>query len=91
MSKKTFSKLLSEKIQISRKKAEGLIKNKQVLLNDNIESRPYLVVQEADIVSLKEPIKKKIKIILFHKPKGVLPQGVMKKIGQLFMITFQKI
>ena len=63
MSKKTFSKLLSEKSQISRKKAEGLIKNKQVLLNDNIESRPYLVVQEADIVSLKEPIKKKIKII----------------------------
>ena len=72
MSKKTFSKFLSEKFQISRKKAESLIKNKQVLLNDNIESRPYLGVQEADIVSLKEPIKKKVKIILFHKPKGCI-------------------
>ena len=72
MSKKTFSKFLSEKFQISRKKAEILIKNKQVLLNDNIESRPYLELQEADIVSLKEPIKKKVKIILFHKPKGCI-------------------
>ncbi len=72
MSKKTFSKFLSEKFQISRKKAESLIKNKQVFLNYNIESRPYLGVQEADIVSLKEPIKKKVKIILFHKPKGCI-------------------
>jgi len=72
MSKKTFSKFLSEKIQISRKKAESLIKNKKVLLNENIESRPYLEVQENDIISLKEPIKKKIKIILFHKPKGCI-------------------
>tara|TARA_B100000035_G_scaffold242147_1_gene210645 strand:+ start:22 stop:708 length:687 start_codon:yes stop_codon:yes gene_type:complete len=72
MSKKTFSKFLSEKFQISRKKAESLIKNKQVLLNGNIESRPYLGVHEADIVKLKEPIKKKVKIILFHKPKGCI-------------------
>ena len=72
MSKKTFSKFLSEKFQISRKKAESLIKNKKVLLNDNIESRPYLLIQKADIVSLKEPIEKKVKIILFHKPKGCI-------------------
>ena len=72
MSKKTFSKFLSEKLQISRKKAENLIKNNQALLNNNIESRPYFGVQEADIVSLKEPLKKKIKIILFHKPKGCI-------------------
>ena len=72
MSKKTFSKLLSEKFQISRKKAEGLIKNKKVLLNDIIESRPYLVVQEKDIISLNEPIEKKINLILFHKPKGCI-------------------
>jgi len=72
MSKKTFSKLLSEKFQISRKKAEDLIKNKKVLLNDNIESRPYLVVQEKDIVSLNKPIEKKVNIILFHKPKGCI-------------------
>ena len=72
MSKKTFSKLLSEKFQISRKKAEGLIKNKKVLLNDNIESRPYLVVQEKDIISLNEPIEKKVNLILFHKPKGCI-------------------
>ena len=72
MSKKTFSKLLSEKFQISRKKAEGLIKNKKVLLNDNIESRPYLVVQEKDIINLNEPIEKKVNLILFHKPKGCI-------------------
>ena len=72
MSKKTFSKLLSEKFQISRKKAEGLIKNKKVLLNDNIESRPYLVVQEKDIIGLNEPIEKKVNLILFHKPKGCI-------------------
>ena len=72
MSKKTFSKLLSEKFQISRKKAEGLIKNKKVLLNDIIESRPYLVVQEKDIISLNEPIEKKVNLILFHKPKGCI-------------------
>jgi len=72
MSKKTFSKLLSEKFQISRKKAEGLIKNKKVLLNDNIESRPYLVVREKDIISLNEPIEKKVNLILFHKPKGCI-------------------
>src|SRR5210317_322714 len=72
MSKKTFSKLLSEKFQISRKKAEDLIKNKKVLLNDNIESRPYLVVQEKDIISLIKPIEKKVNLILFHKPKGCI-------------------
>ena len=72
MSKKTFSKFLSEKFQISRKKAEKLIKNKQVLLNGDIESRPYLGIQETEIISLKEPIKKKVKIILFHKPKGCI-------------------
>ena len=72
MSKKTFSKFLSEKFQISRKKAESLIKNKQVFLNDYIESRPYLGLQEDDIISLKEPIKKKVRIILFHKPKGCI-------------------
>jgi len=72
MSKKTFSKLLSEKFQISRKKAEGLIKNKKVLLNDIIESRPYLVVQEKDIISLNEPIEKKVNLVLFHKPKGCI-------------------
>ena len=72
MSKKTFSKLLSEKFQISRKKAEGLIKKKKVLLNDIIESSPYLVVQEKDIISLNEPIEKKVNLILFHKPKGCI-------------------
>ena len=90
MSKKTFSKLLSEKFQISRKKAEDLIKNKKVLLNDNIESRPYLVVQEKDIVSLNEPIEKKVNLILFHKPKGCITSRSDEKIGQLFMITSQK-
>ena len=42
MSKKTFSKLLSEKFQISRKKAEDLIKNKKVLLNDILLSQGHI-------------------------------------------------
>ena len=72
MSKKTFSKSFSEKFQISRKKAENLIKNKKVLLNYHIESRPYLALQEKDIISLAQPIEKKVNIILFHKPKGCI-------------------
>ena len=72
MSKKTFSKLLSEKFQISRKKAEEIIKNKKALLNNKTESRPYIVIQSTDIISLNQPIEKKINIILFHKPKGCI-------------------
>lgn len=72
MSKKTFSKLLSEKFQISRKKAEEIIKNKKALLNNKTESRPYIVIQSTDTISLNQPIEKKINIILFHKPKGCI-------------------
>ena len=61
MSKKTFSKLLSEKFQISRKKAEEIIKNKKALLNNKTESRPYIVIQSTDIISLNQPIEKKNK------------------------------
>ena len=39
---------------------------------DIIESRPYLVVQEKDKISLKKPIEKKVNLILFHKPKGCI-------------------
>ena len=59
MSKKTFSKLFSEKFQISRKRAEGLIKNKKVLLNNIIESRPYLVIKEKISLVSISPLKKK--------------------------------
>ena len=55
MSKKTFSKLLSEKFQISRKKAEEIIKNKKALLNNKTESRPYIVIQSTDTISLNQP------------------------------------
>ena len=72
MPKKTFSKLLSEKFQISRKKAEEIIKNKKALLNNKTESRPYIVIQSTDTISLNQPIEKKINIILFHKPKGCI-------------------
>ena len=72
MSKKTFSKLLSEKFQISRKKAEEIIKNKKALLNNKTESRPYIIIQSTDTISLNQPIEKKINIILFHKPKGCI-------------------
>ena len=68
-SSKTINLNEIHKLPISLKRK---IKNKKVLLNDNIESRPYLVVQEKDIISLNKPIEKKVNLILFHKPKGCI-------------------
>ena len=72
MSKITLSKKLSEIYQISRNKAEVLIKGKKVFLNGNLESRPFITVMKKDKIEFKKNDLKEINIIVFHKPKGCI-------------------
>ncbi len=72
MLRKTLSKKVSEINQISRKQAEIKIKNKMVLVNGSIETRPFLKVIDKDIISTNKESSKKINIILFNKPKGCI-------------------
>ena len=72
MSKKTLSKKLSELNQISRKKAEALIKEQGVFVNGARETRPYISVTENDDIKAQKQSNKNINIILFHKPKGCI-------------------
>ncbi len=72
MQKITFSKKLSRKFKISRNQAESLIKNKKVILNGNIETRPFLSVTDDDIFEIKKAKSSKLNIIAFHKPKGCI-------------------
>ena len=72
MLKKTLSKKLSELNQISRKKAEALIKEQGVLLNGVKETRPYISVTSNDDIKFQKQNNKKINLVLFHKPKGCI-------------------
>ena len=72
MQKITLSKKVSELLNISRNQAEEIIKRKKISLNNNIEYRPYLKIDERDIVEIADPKQKKIKILIFHKPKGCI-------------------
>ena len=72
MQKVTLSKKVSELLNISRNQAEEIIKRKKISLNNNIEYRPYLKIDERDIVEIADPKQKKIKILIFHKPKGCI-------------------
>lgn len=72
MLKKTLSKKLSELNQISRKKAEALIKEQGVLLNGVKETRPYISVTSNDDIKFQKQKNKKINLVLFHKPKGCI-------------------
>ena len=72
MQKITLSKKVSELLNISRNQAEDIIKRKKISLNNNIEYRPYLKIEENDIVELSDPKQKKFKILIFHKPKGCI-------------------
>ena len=72
MQKITLSKKVSELLNISRNQAEEIIKRKKISLNNNIEYRPYLKIDESDIVEIADPKQKKIKILIFHKPKGCI-------------------
>ena len=72
MLKKTLSKKISELSQISRKKAEALIKKQGIILNGKIEKRPYIIVVDNDKIEVPKKNIKKINLILFNKPKGCI-------------------
>ncbi len=72
MLRKTLSKKISELGQISRKQAEIKIKQKMILVNGFVETRPFLKVIDSDEIEIKKEIYKEINIILFHKPKGCI-------------------
>ena len=57
---KTLSKKISELSQISRKKAEALIKEQGIILNGKIEKRPYIIVVDNDKIEIQKRIVKKL-------------------------------
>ena len=66
----TLSKKVSQEFKISRKRAETIIKDGQITLNNIQERRPFIKVLETQVISSKKKIiKTKIKLIIFNKPK----------------------
>ena len=80
MLKKTLSKKLSEINQISRKQAEVIIKNREVYVNGEIETRPFISVVERDKIEIQKEDQKEINVLLFHKPKGCITSKKDEKI-----------
>ncbi|MDA1284646.1 MAG: pseudouridine synthase, partial [Proteobacteria bacterium] len=69
----TLSKKVSEEFKISRKRAEEIIKEGQIFINDIEEKRPFIKVLETQFISVKKDISKsKIKLLIFNKPKGCI-------------------
>ncbi len=69
----TLSKKVSEEFKISRKRAEEIIKEGQIFINEIEEKRPFIKVLETQFISIKKDISKsKIKLLIFNKPKGCI-------------------
>ena len=69
----TLSKKVSEEFKISRKRAEEIIKEGQIFINEIEEKRPFIKVLETQFISVKKDIgKSKIKLLIFNKPKGCI-------------------
>ena len=69
----TLSKKVSEEFKISRKRAEEIIKEGQIFINEIEEKRPFIKVLETQFISVKKDISKsKIKLLIFNKPKGCI-------------------
>lgn len=69
----TLSKKVSEEFKISRKRAEEIIKDGQICINNSEEIRPYIKVLDTQIITVKKNISKsKIKLLIFNKPKGCI-------------------
>ena len=69
----TLSKKVSEEFKISRKRAEEIIKEGQIFINEIEEKRPFIKVLETQLISVKKDISKsKIKLLIFNKPKGCI-------------------
>ena len=62
----TLSKKVSEEFKISRKRAEEIIKEGQIFINEIEEKRPFIKVLETQFISVKKDISKsKIKLLIF--------------------------
>ena len=69
----TLSKKVSEEFKISRKRAEEIIKEGQIFINEIEEKRPFIKVLETQFISVKKDISKsKIRLLIFNKPKGCI-------------------
>ena len=69
----TLSKKVSEEFKISRKRAEEIIKEGQIFINEVEEKRPFIKVLETQFISARKDISKsKIKLLIFNKPKGCI-------------------
>ena len=69
----TLSKKVSEEFKISRKRAEEIIKDGQIFINNTEEIRPYIKVLDTQIITIEKDISKsKIKLLIFNKPKGCI-------------------
>ena len=61
----TLSKKVSEEFKISRKRAEEIIKDGQICINNSEEIRPYIKVLDTQIITVKKNISKsKIKLLM---------------------------
>ena len=54
----TLSKKVSEEFKISRKRAEEIIKDGQICINNSEEIRPYIKVLDTQIITVKKNISK---------------------------------
>ena len=72
MLRKTLSKKVSEINQISRKQAETIIKEKNIIVNGVLETRPFIKVIDTDIIELDKDFQKKINVLILNKPKGCI-------------------
>ena len=52
----TLSKKVSEEFKISRKRAEEIIKDGQICINNSEEIRPYIKVLDTQIITVKKNI-----------------------------------
>ena len=69
----TLSKKVSEEFKISRKRAEEIIKEGQIFINEIEEKRPFIKILETQFISVKKDISKsKIRLLIFNKPKGCI-------------------
>ena len=69
----TLSKKVSQEFKISRKRAEEIIKDGQIIINNIEEKRPFIKVLDKQIVSIKKnKSMSKIRLLIFNKPKGCI-------------------
>mgnify|MGYP003864809187 CR=1 FL=1 len=63
----TLSKKVSEEFKISRKRAEEIIKDGQICINNSEEIRPYIKVLDTQIITVKKNISKSSRRIWINK------------------------